>query len=137
MVLRFMSKGCDFSINKSLMRPLVVLLWQFRKPACEGVYYRCIAQERCGDSESPLQCVCAWRGDGDNECFMVSTTEVLGEALGEGGEHVLGHEATDTRLAYAPVSRAHGHHDTQFNVLPCCTAAQTRSVPSVVSHVPL
>ena len=41
-----------------------------------------------------------------------------------------GHEATDTGLAYAPVSQAHGHHHTQFNVLPCCTAAQTRSVPS-------
>ena len=37
-----------------------------------------------------------------------------------------GHEATDTGLAYAPVSQAHGHHHTQFNVLPCCTAAQTR-----------
>ena len=39
----------------------------------------------------------------------------------------VGHEATDTGLAYAPVSQAHGHHHTQFNVLPCCTAAQTRS----------
>ena len=28
-----------------------------------------------------------------------------------------GHEATDTGLAYAPVSQAHGHHHTQFNVL--------------------
>ena len=35
-----------------------------------------------------------------------------------------GHEATDTGLAYAPVSQAHGHHHTQFNVLPCCTAAR-------------
>ena len=25
----------------------------------------------------------------------------------------LGHEATDTGLAYAPVSQAHGHHHTQ------------------------
>ena len=39
-----------------------------------------------------------------------------------------GHEATDTGLAYAPLSQAHGHHHTQFNVLPCCTAAQTKSV---------
>ena len=48
-----------------------------------------------------------------------------------------GHEATDTGLAYAPVSQAHGHHHTQFNVLPCCTAAQTSSVPSVALHSPL
>ena len=40
-------------------------------------------------------------------------------------------------LAYAPVSQAHGHHHTQFNVLPCCIAAQTRSVPNVASRVPL
>ena len=65
-----------------------------------------------------------------------------------------GHEATDTGLAYAPVSQAHGHHHTfawamrqrilgsntplchrrmvtttQFSVLPCCTAAQTSFVP--------
>ena len=49
----------------------------------------------------------------------------------------LGHEASDTGLAYAPVSQAHGHHHTQFNVLPCCTAAQTSSVPTVDSHAPL
>ena len=49
----------------------------------------------------------------------------------------LGHEATDTGLAYAPVSQAHGHHHTQFNVLPCCTAAQTRSVPNVALRLPL
>ena len=30
----------------------------------------------------------------------------------------MGHEATDTGLAYAPVSQAHGHHHTQFNVSP-------------------
>ena len=48
-----------------------------------------------------------------------------------------GHEATDTGLAYAPVSEAHGHHHTQFNVLPCCTAAQTRSVPNVALRSPL
>ena len=47
-----------------------------------------------------------------------------------------GHEATDTGLAYAPVSQAHGHHHTQFNVLPCCTAAQTTSVPNVALHAP-
>ena len=40
----------------------------------------------------------------------------LGTVRGSGG-----HEATDTGLAYAPVSRAHGHHHIQFNVLPCCT----------------
>ena len=48
-----------------------------------------------------------------------------------------GHEATDIGLAYAPVSEAHGHHHTQFNVLPCCTAAQTSSVLTVDSHAPL
>ena len=48
-----------------------------------------------------------------------------------------GHEATDTGLAYAPVSQAHGHHHTQFNVLPCCTAAQTSSVPIVALRLPL
>ena len=47
------------------------------------------------------------------------------------------HEATDTGLAYAPVSQAHDHHHTQFNVLPCCTAAQTSSVPNVALHSPL
>ena len=48
-----------------------------------------------------------------------------------------GHEATDTGLAYAPVSQAHGHHHTQFNVLSCCTAVHTSSVPTVDSHAPL
>ena len=46
------------------------------------------------------------------------------------GAKCSGHEATDTGLAYAPVSQAHGHHHTRFNVLPCYTAAQTSSVPN-------
>ena len=36
----------------------------------------------------------------------------------QGGER-RGHEATDTGIAYAPVSHAHGHHHTRFSVLPC------------------
>ena len=52
-VLRFMPKSCDFNLNQSLIPPLVVLLWQLRKPACEGFYYSCIAQKGCGDSKSP------------------------------------------------------------------------------------
>ena len=60
----------------------------------------------------------------------------------EEGEDVVvdeadGHEATDARLANAPVSLAHGHHHTQFNVLPCCSAARTSSVPTLDSHAPL
>ena len=42
-----------------------------------------------------------------------------------------GHEATDTGLAYAPVSQAHGHN----HIVQCisrCTAAQTSSVPHQV-----
>ena len=61
--------------------------------------------------------------------------EAVGAGGGGGGGRRVGHEATDTGLAYAPVSQAHGHHHTQFNVLPCCTAAQTSSV--VDSHAPL
>ena len=47
------------------------------------------------------------------------------------GYWVRGHEATDTGLAYAPVSRAHGHN----HIVQCfsrCTAAQTSSVPHQV-----
>ena len=40
-----------------------------------------------------------------------------------------GHEATDTELAYAPVSQAHGHHHTQFTAnqisSECCLAFAT------------
>ena len=43
----------------------------------------------------------------------------------------------DTGLAYAPVPQAHGHRHTQFNVLPCCTTVQTRSVPNVALRSPL
>ena len=42
-----------------------------------------------------------------------------------------GHEATDTGLAYAPVSQAHGHHHI-VQCFACCTAAQTSSVPHQV-----
>ena len=38
----------------------------------------------------------------------------------------------DTELAHTPASQAYGHsYDSQFIVLTCCTAAQTRSVPNV------
>ena len=46
---------------------------------------------------------------------------------GGGGVHLdkplpVGHEATETRFAYAPVSQAHGHnHIVQCHA--CCTAA--------------
>ena len=43
-----------------------------------------------------------------------------------------GHEATDTGLAYAPVSQAHGHHHI-VQCFPCCTAAQTSSEPLQVA----
>ena len=34
----------------------------------------------------------------------------------------------DTELAYTPVTRAYGHsYKSQYIVLTCCTAAQTRS----------
>ena len=34
--------------------------------------------------------------------------------------------ATDTGLRHAPVTQAYGHsHNSQYTVLPCCTAAQT------------
>ena len=39
-----------------------------------------------------------------------------------------GHEATETGLAYAPVSQAHGHNHI-VQCVSCCTAAQTSSVP--------
>ena len=62
----------------------------------------------------------------------------LGLRGGEGRDLLeWGHEAKNTGLAYAPVSQAHGHHHTQFNVSPCCTAAQTCPVPTVDSHAPL
>ena len=41
------------------------------------------------------------------------------------------HEATDTGLAYAPVSQAHGHNHI-VQCFPRCTAAQTGSVPHQV-----
>ena len=43
----------------------------------------------------------------------------------------LGHEATDTGLAYAPVSQAHGHNHIVQSISRC-TAAQTSSVPHQV-----
>ena len=51
----FMSEGCGFYLNQSFVPPLVILLWQFRETASEGFYNKSIMQERCGDSESPLQ----------------------------------------------------------------------------------
>ena len=42
-----------------------------------------------------------------------------------------GHEATETGLAYAPVSQAHGHNHI-VQCVSCCTAAQTSSVPHQV-----
>ena len=42
-----------------------------------------------------------------------------------------GHEATETGLAYAPVSQAHGHNHI-VQCVSCCTAAQTSSVPPQV-----
>ena len=72
-------------------------------------------------------------GGGTNEPLIPLTRRTGGggvalmgrtEGGGVGTNEAHGHEATDTGLAYAPVSQAHGHHHTQFNVLPCCTAAQ-------------
>ena len=42
-----------------------------------------------------------------------------------------GHEATETGLAYAPVSQAHGHNHI-VQCFSCCTVAQTSSVPHQV-----
>ena len=42
---------------------------------------------------------------------------------GEKGQYEQGHEATDTGLAYAPVSQAHGHHHMQFIVLLGCSCS--------------
>ena len=37
--------------------------------------------------------------------------------------------SNNTELAYTPVSQAYGHSNgSQFIVLTCCTAVQTRSV---------
>ena len=44
----------------------------------------------------------------------------------------MGHEATDTGLAYAPVSQAHGHNHI-VQCFPRCTAAQISSVPLQVA----
>ena len=45
--------------------------------------------------------------------------------------------STDTKLAYTPVTQAYGHsHHSQFIVLSCCTAAQTRPVPNVALRSP-
>ena len=44
-----------------------------------------------------------------------------GGVLGGGGMGE-GHEATETRLAYAPVSQAHGHNHI-VQCFACCTAA--------------
>ena len=44
----------------------------------------------------------------------------------------IGPLATDIELTYIPVTQAYDHsHHSQFIVLPCCTAAQTRAVPNV------
>ena len=42
-----------------------------------------------------------------------------------------GHEATETGLAYALVSQAHGHNHI-VQCVSCCTTAQTSSVPHQV-----
>ena len=41
-----------------------------------------------------------------------------------GGAHAGGHEATDTGLAYAPVSQAHGHHHSVQCFNKCLAALQ-------------
>ena len=43
-------------------------------------------------------------------------------ACGEGARACWGHEATETGLAYAPVSQAHGHNHI-VQCFACCTAA--------------
>ena len=39
-----------------------------------------------------------------------------------------GHDATDTGLAYAPVSQAHGHHHNQCIVLLHCSTSISGSI---------
>ena len=57
-------------------------------------------------------------------CDPEGCATVLG-AVGGGG-----HEATDTGLAYAPVSQAHGHHHSvQCFALLHCSADQFRTTP--------
>ena len=47
------------------------------------------------------------------------------------GDLGCGHEATETGLAYAPVSQAHSHNHI-VQCVSCCTAAHTSSVPHQV-----
>ena len=61
---------------------------------------------------------------------------VVGGGGGEGGlgggvlGGAMGHEATDTGLAYAPVSQAHGHHHTvQCFALLHCSVEQFCTTP--------
>ena len=43
----------------------------------------------------------------------------------------------DTGFTYALVTQAYGHsHNSQYIVLPCCTAAQTKLVPNVALRSP-
>ena len=56
------------------------------------------------------------------------TVPVAPGAVGQCAAALGGHEATETGLAYAPVSQAHGHNHI-VHCFPCCTAAQTSCVP--------
>ena len=47
-----------------------------------------------------------------------------------------GHGAMDTELTYTPVSQAYGPRCNSLSALPCCTAAQTRSVPNLALSSP-
>ena len=50
----------------------------------------------------------------------------MGGKVENGGKWAkMGHEATNTGFAYAPVSQAHGHHHS-LQCFACCTAAQRR-----------
>ena len=65
------------------------------------------------------------RGGGATPRSWTPTTPTINcwpEAPLGGGAMVGGHEATETGLAYAPVSQAHGHNHI-VQCFACCTAA--------------
>ena len=68
---------------------------------------------------------------GSDVCVVHGKGAIVSRWGGARRQQWCGHEATDTGLAYAPVSQANGHNHIVQRISRC-TAAQTSSVPHQV-----
>ena len=97
----------------------------------------CIVGRGGGGSGCPVDSV--RKGKRNARCAVKGEGLAQGRSIcrGGGGQGAVccageGHEATDTGLAYAPVSQPHGHHHI-VQCFSCCIAAQTSSEPLEVA----